>query len=222
MSGSDQGKEVIPKRSFGFCRWCEAESVRLSYLMCPNCFRFEEAIPSKTSVLLNRPEVKKRLAGIVTVKTIVPELRAFLLDPKTRFPPERGLQEHWQTIQEVAVENVSDSDIRRRVEELMERGVEETPPEEELERDIGLEIVLRFILHVAVIRGVLKIDDEDDGVCVICGNDTEGGGQTLCHTCKSELTRDMSDGDSPMVEEEAPRKQLGMNTRDITLGKRGR
>lgn len=214
------GKEIIPPRSFGHCRWCGAESVRLQYLMCPDCFRISELIPSKTSVLLNRPDVRKRIAG-TTVKAITPELRKFLLDPNSRFPPERSYQQHWNIIQEQAISLVSDSDVKKLANEMLEEMEEdEIPDSDELETIVGVETVLRFMLHVAVLRGTLKLDDEDlDGSCIVCGKPTIEGTRGLCSACRGELIREVPD-----VEKQAPpaeKPYAGMKSRDIILGKRG-
>ncbi|MFH1738864.1 MAG: hypothetical protein ABIH23_07630 [bacterium] len=216
------GKEFIPIRSFGFCRWCGAERVRLQYMMCPDCFRISNMLPSKTSVLLNRPEVKKRLKSDgATIKNIAPELCVFLTDPKTRFPAERSYQEHWGVMLEQSLNFISESDVSRHIDTLEEKGVEDIPAEEELEKTLGLEHLLRFILHVAVLRGLLKLDQDEEGesFCILCGQPAALGSRTLCSQCRSEIVQDDSDMDRPT--EEVARAPQGMATRDIVLRKRG-
>ena len=100
--------QSIPKTGFGLCRWCNEENQRLQYLMCSKCFRIANMLPSKTMVLLNRPEIKKRLGEEgATIRNIAPELRKFILDPKCRFPSEISDQNQWKTMQKVAVDNVT-------------------------------------------------------------------------------------------------------------------
>ncbi len=225
MSGTGEGKDAIPPRSFGFCRWCGAERVRLQYLLCPDCFRIADMIPSKTSVVMNRPEVKKRLRGMATVKKLTPELRIFLTDPKTRFPADRNHIEHWEKMIEQSRTLVSDSDIRRYIDNLCANVDEDeevnVPPDEEVEEIVSLENILRFFLHVAVLRGALKLDeDPDDASCMVCGHQTAVGSRSLCSSCRNELVHDVSDSGPA---EAAPAKiQLGMHSRDIIMGKRGR
>ena len=232
MSGSGiDMKEVIPPRSFGYCRWCGAEGVRLQYLMCPNCARIADMIPSKTSVLLNRPEIKKRLrAGNMTLENVVPELRAFLMDPKSRFPPERGNLEHWKQMQEQVISMVSEADINRYYENLLSQKREaeendeefgELPSEDELEVMVGLDNLFRYILHIAVLRGLLKLDTDDDveQSCMVCGRPVGVEGKSICSICRNEIVHDAPE---PEIEASPVKTQLGMNTRDIVMAKRNR
>lgn len=219
VGGRSNEPEIIPARSFGNCRWCAAESVRLQFLMCADCFLVAETVPSKTNVLLNRPDVKKRLKGGVTLRKVLPELRSFLLDEKSRFPTERRSIEHWAAMQEQTISLVTDSDISRRILELKEAGEKDLPTADELATMIGLDTMLRFVLHVAILRGVMKLDTSDEeGMCLVCGRTTEAGSRALCPACRTDLIREVPDS-APMLVEE-PKANVGMNTRDLIMGKR--
>lgn len=215
---TESNDQSIPKISFGLCRWCGSENQRMQYLMCPNCFRVANMIPSKTMVLLNRPEVKKRLAGGATIRNITPELRRFLKDPKTRFPPEQAERKHWDAMQEEAAANVTQRDIKIYLEDMISRGVHELPPtDEELAAVVGLESILRFILHVSVIRGLLKIDyDEEEAK-----NFNE-----VCQDCMEEaIVEDPTQGIEPdkTLKETSPiDNRPGMKIRELIMKKYGR
>lgn len=220
FGGPSPEKEIIPTRSFGHCRWCGTEGKRLSFLMCPDCARIAEMIPSKTNVLLNRPEVKRRLGGGATVGIVVPELRNFLMDAKARFPPERSYAEHWDTMIEQAVSLVGDGDVRKRIAEMIDDDSIDTdsiPPTSEIEKQVGVDNVIRFILHVAVLRGILKLDSDGGGSCMICGRESDEDGHLICVPCRNDIGSDVSDA-GPALEE--PKPYAGMHTSDITQKRR--
>ncbi|MFH1743015.1 MAG: hypothetical protein ABIH23_28755 [bacterium] len=220
--GGDEAKRSIPVRSFGNCRWCGATDVRLQYLMCPNCFSIAGMIPSKVSMLSNRPDVKKRLKeGGATVNNVVPELRDFLSDPKTRFPSERSYQEHWNTMLSQTADFASESDLHVRAVELKSQG-EEIPEKDQLKKTIGLEKLLHFMLKVAVLSGTLNLkrDESEDGFCVVCWKSTPSEKHMLCMRCRDELVTDAQSGEEFIDTTPKPRK--GMATIDIILRNRKR
>jgi len=212
---------IIPQRGFGNCRWCAAQDVRLSYLMCGDCFRIAEMVPSKTKMLMGRPDVKKRLGREVTIKTVAMELRDFVLDPKNRFPAEQSQQAHWDKMVDQVRSEVSQAEIGRCVASLIERGVEEPPSQSDIAKLAGVERLLRFILHVSVLRDLLRIDmdEEDAAFCCICGKPAAEGGKSLCPQCRSEILRQSGQEE---VQEEKPKPYMGMNVIDIILKDRGR
>lgn len=223
MSGnlSMDRKGSIPARSFGACHWCGAQSVRLQYLMCNDCFGIADTIPSKTQILLRSADVKKRLGGNVTAKKITPELRAFVLEPKNRFPVERSYQDHWAVILSQLPTHVLPEDVHRYASDLMDKGAD-VPEEDEIVRMIGVEKFLYYVLKIAVLRNVLRLDTDEDeeGFCVVCWKPTISEEHMLCSSCRDDLAPDSSD-DGPGPEEEV-KPYMGMKTRDIVLGKRGR
>lgn len=208
----------IPKISFGLCRWCGEENQRLQYLMCSSCFRIANMIPSKTMVLLNRPEIKKRLGpGGTTIRNITPELRRFIMDPKSRFPPEMSDREHWEIMRQEAADRVTQKDVRIYLEDMISRGVHELPPsDDELIALVGLEILLRFILHVGVIRGLLKIDiaGEEDFFSDICE-------ECMKDTMQENPTQGL-ETDQPAQEFTRNEPRAGMKVRDLIMKKYGR
>lgn len=219
----DGAAGVIPPRGFGLCRWCGADRVRLQYLMCGDCFRIADLVPSKTNVLLNRPEVRKQLQGEnPSIKRIVSPLREFLLDPKMRFPPENSFQDHWKKMLDHCQQQVTDEEFESRYEQLKESGSDLLGDDRAMEAMIGTESLLRFILHVAVSRDLVDIEDDDrEGFCVVCRNPTAEEKHMLCLMCRDELCQQqlMEEDTSLEAEKKAPR---GMATSDYILGDRRR
>lgn len=152
-------KNRIPKQSFGRCNWCGTESTRLMYLMCPKCTRIFNLVPSKTMVRLNNPEVKKRIQalGRATVRTITPEVRNFVMDPASRFPPESSDKEHWNTMIEEALDNLTENEVEERVAYMREVGID-LGSIEEVETGLAVDNVIRFMITVGVITNKLKLD----------------------------------------------------------------
>ncbi len=219
VSGSSP-KSIIPRRSFGNCRWCGAENARLDYLMCADCFRIADMVPSKTKILLNRPEVRKRLKGEdINVNNVAGELWTFLSDASVRFPADPSLKKHWEKMIEENIALVTREDLYREIEEAKENGTADLGSEQEAARKIGVENLLRFILTVAVLKGSLNLDITDERVerCMICNRPTHEVEHYLCTVCRNEYIRDTSLEDSASEEEKiVPR----MATIDIVLGKR--
>ncbi|MBN2329417.1 MAG: hypothetical protein JXR73_19910 [Candidatus Omnitrophica bacterium] len=176
-------------------------------------------IPSKTMVLLNQPEVKKRLHKKgPTIRNITPELRRFLCNPKTRFAPDANDRAHWEIMQRESAKNVKNEDVRLFLEQLPSHESRVLPStDEELFRIIGMETLLRYILHVSVIRGLLKMDlDEDDkafchDVCDECMEDA-----------LSESLIDNPPGEKAEKDNPAPHPDAGLKIRDLIRNKYGR
>ncbi len=157
----------IPESGFGNCRWCGAENTRLQYLMCPDCFKLSNKVPSKAMVLLNKPEIKQKFgAQGATLTTFTPELRKFITGKDSNFPPEKDAEAHWMLMQQVAQKSVEQKDIQFYLKEMIQKAGHPLPPsDEELFSIIGLECMLRFIIRTLVERGELKIGidlDEDE------------------------------------------------------------
>lgn len=159
-------EELIPIRSFGHCRWCGEEGAKLQYLMCTDCFSIASMMPSKVTVVMNQPEVKKALEKKGTnIRTITPELVKFLLNPKNKFPHGIQAKEHWDQMLDECVEYVNDDDVAEVYAELKkERRRQGGPPpdEDEIAEILGMESTIRFFLLYCVIRGLLKIEMSDD------------------------------------------------------------
>ncbi|HOE11543.1 MAG TPA: hypothetical protein PLQ35_11835 [bacterium] len=219
--GAQDIRGIIPQRSFGNCRWCAAQDVRLSYLMCGDCFRIAEMIPSKTRMLIGRPNVRKRLGRDITIKTVAAELREFLLDPKNRFPAEQSQQTHWEKMVSQVRSEVSPADISRCVAGLIERGIEELPSQSDLAKLAAVDRLLRFMLHISVLRDLLRIelDQEDAACCCICGRPAAQGSKALCSQCRSEILRQSGQEE---VQQERPKPYMGMKAIDIIMKDRGR
>ncbi len=154
--------ELIPIRSYGHCRWCGAEGAKLQYLMCMDCFNIAGMMPSKVTVVMNQPDVKKALEKKgINIRTISPELVKFLLNPKNKFPPGIQAKEHWDQMIDECMEYVSDEDVEERIaplrKERRRQGLQ-PPDEEEIAEIIGMENTIRYFLLYCVIRGLLKIE----------------------------------------------------------------
>jgi hypothetical protein len=208
----------IPQRSFGRCNWCGEESCRLSFLMCTNCFRIANMIPSKTMVLLNQPDVKRALEPTgTTIRHVAPHLRMFLEDPRSKFPHEKSDLKLWEAIKKEMVEFLSPGEIRNYRIKLIESDVQ-LPDEDELAFWVGSEKYLQFVLRVAVIRGELKMDfDPED----------EDFFQKMIEVCTANTMNDTLEGLGKSSEQKLQidtdkKSSIGMNTRDITLKKRGK
>ena len=213
--------KIIPARSFGNCRWCDARDVRLQYLMCTNCFSIANMVPSKVQVILNRPEVKKRLRDSgATPRAITPELYSFFMHPKTQFPSERSYRAHWERMLSEAFTFASDADISLRIEELKKEEAE-IPSEQHLREVIGVEKLIYFMLKVGVLCDMLKLDpDDDEGFCVVCWKPTPSEKHMLCTQCRSDIIREMEvDEETP---DDGPKQYKGMATSDIVLKNRRR
>lgn len=216
---NDKVDRSIPKYGFGLCRWCGQENQRLQYLMCSKCFRIANMMPSKTMVLLNRPDVKKQLgAEGATIRNITPELRRFLSDPQTRFLPEHNDRKHWEGMLEEAADHVAPKDVRAFLEEVVSRGDRDLPSsDDELLALVGMEIILRFVLHVSVIRGLLKLD-------IDVGEDEFF--DELCQDCMEEaILDDPTQGilrEKSAPENHASEPKAGMKVRDLIIKKYGR
>ncbi|MFH1742058.1 MAG: hypothetical protein ABIH23_23900 [bacterium] len=217
---SDEKRQTIPQRSFGNCRWCATTDVRLQYLMCTKCFWVADMVPSKVSVLLSRPEIKKRLreAG-PTIKNVVPELRTFVLDPKMRFPPDLSSHQHWDRMLTQCAKVISDADLHKESVDLKNQSLE-IPPRQELRAKIGLERLLYFILKVAVLCKKIDLKGDEEGFCVVCWKPTPTEKHMLCTQCRSDLIREVQIDEKP--EDTEPKVYKGMATRDIVLKDRRR
>lgn len=161
-------KKSIPERAFGTCRWCGAESVTLTYLMCPDCNRISNLIPSKAMVLINNPQIKRKLASSgLTIRTLAPHLHEFIANPESKFPPEKTDLEHWQTLLEYAPDQASDDDVKNYVSRIMDSDAIALPTKEEARQNAGVEVILRFMMLVGLVRGVLRIKMDEDDASVI-------------------------------------------------------
>ena len=221
---SDQTRGLIPARSVGDCRWCGAQMTRLQYLMCSDCSRIAERIPSKVQVILRSPGFAKSTEGRATIEKVIPELTRFILDSKQNFPANPRDQEHWSIMLNESQALVSRADLLDRAREMKrEPDVEELPTEQELKRIMGAERLLRYMMHVAVQQGALKLEGggEDTKFCVVCGRSTSEEIRMLCYRCMNELAIEAPDTDSS-EEEEKSSGFKGMATRDIVLGDRRR
>ncbi len=213
MNSKDKLKDFIPERSFGHCNWCGEDNVRLHYLMCNDCFRISNMVPSKAQVLLNRPDLKKKYKEIgATIKNVASDLRRFLLDPKTRFPNERYDKEHWEKIQEEGADNASSTEVNILLDQMQEQGVDPLPEQEEVERLVGIDKTLRFMMRVGVLRGVLKMDSD--------GEDDEFFRKMIESCMENAIAEDMKLGgeQKPSLQENKPR--AGMATRDLVMKRR--
>ena len=214
----DELKAKIPKRSFGFCRWCGAENARLTYLMCPNCGRINNMVPSKTMVCLNNPEVKKRIQamGGTTVANIVPEVRNFILNPKSRFPPEASDQEHWKTVVEETAYYVSEDEIQERKQYYSEVD-QPDKSSEELEAEIAIDRILQFMIIVNIVTGNLKVNIDPASFESFI---------EVCDQCLANVVKDASgparpDSGPAKPEAEKPAgRRTGMNVSDILKRRR--
>lgn len=156
-------KLSIPERSFGHCQWCDSDSVSLTYLMCPSCYRISNMIPSKAMVLMNNPKIKRELAGIGTsIRSIAPYVREFIFDPANKFPSEDSDKEHWNEMLANAPFHANQDDVRLYVEQLMDRNIDKLPTKEEAQKTAGIEVLLRFMMLVGVVRGVLRMKASDE------------------------------------------------------------
>jgi hypothetical protein len=210
----------IPESGFGNCRWCGAENTRLQYLMCPDCFKLSNKVPSKAMVLLNKPEIKQKLGEKgATLTTFTPELRKFITGEDANFPPEKKETPHWILMQQVAQKNVEQKDIQFYIKEMVKNAGYPLPPtDEELFRIIGLECMLRFIIRTLVQRGELKIGidlDEDEFIDDLqdkCMDATVLKQEEEGWKPKEALSQTMPGNDD----------KKGMNVRDIIMKKYGR
>ncbi len=158
-------KASIPERSFGHCQWCDSDSVSLTYLMCPSCYRISNMAPSKAMVLMNSPVVKKKLATLgVSVRSITPYVREYIFDPSSKFPTEESDKEHWAIMIENAPFHANQDDVRLYVEQLMDLDVKTLPTKEEAQEKAGIEVMIRFMLLVGIVRGVLKMKTSDEDI----------------------------------------------------------
>ncbi|MDP8245581.1 MAG: hypothetical protein P9L94_15970 [Candidatus Hinthialibacter antarcticus] len=165
-------KHSIPERSFGHCQWCDSDSVSLTYLMCPSCYRISNMIPSKAMVLMNNPKIKRELAAVGTsIRSIAPYVREFVFDPANKFPTEDSDKVHWKDMLANASFHANQDDVRLYVEQLMDRGIDKLPTKDQAQETAGIEVLLRFMMLVGIVRGVLrmKASDEDqetfDRIC---------------------------------------------------------
>ena len=211
--------KTIPEAGFGTCRWCGLEDTRLQFLMCPKCFRISNMVPSKAMVLLNRPDLKRKLGpGGATLINFTPELRDFLLDPSSNFPIEESDIEHFEVMKKESISSVTQKDIKFYVHTLVSEGDYELPEtDEELFKIIGLEHMLRFIIRVCVERGLLKVNidlDEDDSI------------RDMCEDCLENpvLKEEPEDWKAPRQSDpfDVSTPKEGMKVRDIIMKKYGR
>ncbi len=210
----------IQENGFGNCRWCGAEDIRLQYLMCPNCFKMSNKVPSKAMVLLNKPEIKQKLGEKgATLTTFTPELRKFITGEETNFPPEKDDISHWTLMQEVAQKNVEQKDIQFYIREMVKKAGYPLPPtDEELFKIIGLECMLRFIIRSLVQRGELKIGldlDEDEFL-----DDLQE--KCMDATVLKEDQADWKPQETAVQTILGADDKKGMNVRDIIMKKYGR
>ncbi len=217
---SDQTRGIIPPRSMGDCRWCGAQMTRLQYLMCSDCNRIAERVPSKVQVILRSADFAKTTEGKATVEKVVPELTRFILDSQQDFPANPRDQEHWAKMLDECETMVSRSDLLERAKEMKSAGETDLPSEQELRRFLGAERLLRYMIHVAVQQGALKLEGGGDNAkfCVVCGGSTSDEIRMLCYRCMDELVIEPPAEES--VEEEESSGLKGMATRDIVLGDR--
>ncbi len=221
---SDQERGMIPARGFGDCHWCGAQMTRLQYLMCPECIRVAEQIPSKTQIVLRSGDFAKNVEGKSSVENVIPELQSFLFDSKQDFPRDASGREHLAKMVEHSLSLVSSGDVAKREEQLKEEGVQDIPSQEELGRTLGIERILRFMLHVAVQQGALKLDDAGEATkfCVVCGDSTSEEIRMICFRCMDEMSVDSPDMEMDDESKDESNGYKGMATSDIVLPRRRR
>lgn len=208
---SNEMDELIPIRSFGHCRWCGTEGAKLQYLMCTSCYNIASLMPSKVTVVMNQPDIKKSLEKRgINIRTITPELVKFLLNPKNKFPPGVQAKEHWDQMLDEAIDYVNDDEIAEMYEEIKKerrRQGLELPDEDEIAEIIGMESTIRFFLFYCVIRGLLKIEMSEE--------DKEEF-ERICEATKANVTvekaisKTSSSAPSPSQAADKP-KSFGMN-----------
>lgn len=218
----------IPERSFGHCSWCGTERIRLQYLMCPLCFRLANIIPSKAMVLLNYPEIKQKWGGQgIAIKDFAPELYQFLLEEESHFPTELADLDHWERMQAEAAGRVTQQDIRDAADAMLaDTSLSVVPTREELTLCIGMKRTLRFILLIAVARGLLKIntDTEDDGFInsiLLENGDRSFEENSLAQLSEKEVDSPKIDSPKkevyrdPMLPKKQAAEQKGMHSKEI-------
>jgi hypothetical protein len=200
--------ELIPIRSFGHCRWCGEEGAKLQYLMCTNCFNIAGMMPSKVTVVMNQPDVKKSLEKKgINIRTITPMLVRFLLNPKNKFPPGIQAKEHWDQMLDECVEYVNEDEIAEVYDELKkERRRQGGPPpdEDEIAEIIGMEGTIRYFLLYCVIRGLLKIEMTDEE-----REELERIREAVM--ANATLETSIQQTVKPILEERSKPKSIGMN-----------
>ncbi len=221
--GSAQDRSnAIPPRGFGNCRWCGAESIRMQYLLCNDCWRIADQMQSKTQVLLKNPKFKNRFkAGEVTLSKTATELRKSLQTGELRLPSDSTYQKQWEKIVEQTCGTITEEDLEKWIVRKTEEGEKDIPPENEWRETMGIENFLCFVLRVSVLRGSLKFDydPQDEAFCIVCGAETVAEDRSLCGQCRSEYIKDTSD--TPKETDDSQRRYPGMATADIVLrGKR--
>lgn len=206
---SNENDELIPIRSFGHCRWCGTEGAKLQYLMCMDCYNIAGMMPSKVTVVMNQPDVKKALEKEGTnIRTITPELVKFLLNRKNKFPPGIQAKEHWDQMLDEAIEYVNEDEIAELYKEIKKerrRQGLELPDEEELAEMIGMESTIRFFLFYCVLRGLLRIEmseedkEEMERICEAAAANV---------TIEKSIQKSATPAAAPVVEKQ---KSFGMN-----------
>ncbi|MBZ0258484.1 hypothetical protein K8I31_20625, partial [bacterium] len=168
---------------------CDSDSVSLTYLMCPSCYRISNMIPSKAMVLMNNPKIKREVAAVGTsIRSIAPYVREFILDPANKFPTEKTDQEHWHEMLSNAPFHANKDDVRLFVEQLMDRGIDTLPTKEQAQESAGLEVLLRFMMLVGVVRGVLRMKPSEE--------DQETF-ERICQEAMAATAQNRADGASP-------------------------
>lgn len=216
-----ESKSYIPSRGFGDCYWCGAHMQRLEYCMCAVCNRVAESVPSKVQMVLNTPNLMKKIVGKTTVENIILEIRRFATRTERDFPRKGDLQRHWETMIDEVQSRISDSEIDEFIRKHRPDGDEDTENEGEITRNLAIERLLRFMLHVAIQQGAINMQQEiSEKYCVVCGKKTSAEKHMLCLRCRDELILESPEMDNNT--EKISTTPKGMATRDMVRNRRGR